>query len=526
MRKPQGGPAEPDIAEMRANRRVLCALSVLGVVVAGCGGKPFPSSAGASARLVSAVDTTVQAKTARVALAVSGSSGSESITEEGNGVIDFNTRALQLAVKVTIGGLSVDAELRELDGKIYTRSSSAGQSSEWRSVPSVAPAGASSENALDPRQFLSFLRGVAGDVRTVGKERVRDADTTHYAATIDLASLAARASSADDRDTSSAAQRVFGNMRSVPVDVWVDGKQRLRKFAMAASFDGQSAVSAGTLATVTMEFYDFGVPVHVEAPAGAQDIGARVQDRAVQSDLRNALTAEKTIYTDNQEYDSSAAHMKTIESSLDWGGKLKAYVGNATSINDIVCLEEQSPSGTIFSLADVADGPNAGTYYGTQPCPSPLTGQRAEELGSSWPGSGGGTGFSSGDGTSDGDTSTETTEPASGVLSVSGVERDLRNALTAEKTAYTDNQQYDAATADMKAIESSLDWGRTLKVTVGDAVNAGDKGVVCIWESTARGQVFAIADVAAGPKAGTYYGHTPCGEHPSAAIADFFTSSW
>src|SRR5437660_7081416 len=50
----------------------------------------------------------------------------------------------------------------------------------------------------------------------------------------------------------------------------------------------------------------------------------RAQDRAAQSDLRNGLTAEKTVYTDSQTYstDTTTAGLKGVESSLDWGGKL------------------------------------------------------------------------------------------------------------------------------------------------------------------------------------------------------------
>src|SRR6478609_2776116 len=45
----------------------------------------------------------------------------------------------------------------------------------------------------------------------------------------------------------------------------------------------------------------------------------RAQDRAAQSDLRNGLTAEKTLYTDAQNYDTTVATLKGVESSLDWG---------------------------------------------------------------------------------------------------------------------------------------------------------------------------------------------------------------
>jgi len=115
----------------------------------------------------------------------------------------------------------------------------------------------------------------------------------------------------------------------------------------------------------------------------------RAQDRAAQSDLRNGLTAEKTTYTDTQVYDATAANMKAIEPSLDWGGKLTVVVGDTTVPPDgqTVCLSEASKSGKVFQLADVAAGANAGTYYGKSAagCPAnDTTGANLKALGSSW----------------------------------------------------------------------------------------------------------------------------------------------
>src|SRR5437899_3780029 len=46
----------------------------------------------------------------------------------------------------------------------------------------------------------------------------------------------------------------------------------------------------------------------------------RAQDRAVQSNLRNGLTAEKVYYTDVQAYTTDSAAMTSIEPSLSYGG--------------------------------------------------------------------------------------------------------------------------------------------------------------------------------------------------------------
>jgi type IV pilus assembly protein PilA len=93
----------------------------------------------------------------------------------------------------------------------------------------------------------------------------------------------------------------------------------------------------------------------------------------------------------------------------------------------------------------------------------------------------------------------------------SGAKADLRNALTAEKTSYTDTQVYTATTATLAAIEPSLKWNAAggPNVSVGDVV-AGDSQVVCIQEVSKSGTTFAIADIATGANAGTFYNKGVC----------------
>src|SRR5262245_11875718 len=62
----------------------------------------------------------------------------------------------------------------------------------------------------------------------------------------------------------------------------------------------------------------------------------RVQARAAQSDLRNALTALKVYYTDTQEYTDDVESLAAIESSLDWGGALTVAIGG--EYDSVVCV--------------------------------------------------------------------------------------------------------------------------------------------------------------------------------------------
>jgi type IV pilus assembly protein PilA len=90
----------------------------------------------------------------------------------------------------------------------------------------------------------------------------------------------------------------------------------------------------------------------------------RAQDRAAQSDLRNAMTAEKVFYVDNEAYSSVAADLTAIEPSLAFDGTDVAVAIDGAN-DQVVCLTAVSAAGNTFVLADIATGANAGTYYGS-----------------------------------------------------------------------------------------------------------------------------------------------------------------
>ncbi len=204
----------------------------------------------------------------------------------------------------------------------------------------------------------------------------RGDDTTRYSATVDLARALARTNAnGSQRAVITKAVALFGNLE-IPVTVWVDDAGRLRKVALSMDLSaaaGRLGLGAGTDPKIeaTVEFYDFGAPVQVAVPAGAVSAEVVAQDRAAEADLRNALTAEKTYYTDQAAYSAAPADLKAIEPTLDWGGRLSVVVGGpGPNMGQVVCLAERSRSGTSVALADVASGPLAGTYYAKKGCPA------------------------------------------------------------------------------------------------------------------------------------------------------------
>ena len=102
---------------------------------------------------------------------------------------------------------------------------------------------------------------------------------------------------------------------------------------------------------------------------------SRAQDKQAQSNLRNALTAEKTFYTDSQIYTVTTTDMTPIESSLDYSTDKAAVRGvkleELATGGQAVVLRSWSSSGTTFCLMDVVatlasafhGKTTAGTYY-------------------------------------------------------------------------------------------------------------------------------------------------------------------
>lgn len=87
------------------------------------------------------------------------------------------------------------------------------------------------------------------------------------------------------------------------------------------------------------------------------------QDRAAQSEVRNALLAEKGYYTENAAFTSSPTAIQTFEPSIVFDADPTVAVSaqlHATEEN--VCLTRTSDAGNTFSVWESATG---GTWYGT-----------------------------------------------------------------------------------------------------------------------------------------------------------------
>lgn len=103
-----------------------------------------------------------------------------------------------------------------------------------------------------------------------------------------------------------------------------------------------------------------------------------------QAELRRAMFDEFHVLTFHGAYDASVADMTSLDPFLDWGGRLMTVVGDSSvGLNDVVCLQETATSGVTFSIAQIAQGPMTGTYFGKAACPLP-TEAAIGALGGSW----------------------------------------------------------------------------------------------------------------------------------------------
>jgi hypothetical protein len=199
-----------------------------------------------------------------------------------DGAFDFASRAGVLTVDMSslgIPGAQGKVEIRIVGGVMYMNMSSllgaAGPSAaqelggkHWYKIDVSSLAGGSKAGGLgslgssDPTSSLDALRGVSSDVKQVGSDSVRGVDTTHDAITIDMTKALDKVP-APQRALADKGLKMLGD-GSFPADVWIDAQGRPRKLVMHLA---GAHVSSATFGALTMELYDYGTTVDVQAPS-------------------------------------------------------------------------------------------------------------------------------------------------------------------------------------------------------------------------------------------------------------------
>jgi hypothetical protein len=249
------------------------ACAATAVLVAGCGTQHVPAGGGQPVSVAAAVSHT-EGQTARMAVTMSTGSPGMTMTFTATGLMDFahgrGTFSMQNPVNLTEVFLPPTVYVKVPSGE-----ASLPKGKSWVAVPATAVDGSGAAGGLlgpfsgggDPAGLLASLTAAASRVTKLGPSTVRGVPVTGFALTINAAKDMAKAPAAD-RALAESFLKSAG-LTEIPVDVWVDNDNLVRRERVTLKLPASSGAPAGTSITTTTDFYDFGVPVRVSAPPAA-----------------------------------------------------------------------------------------------------------------------------------------------------------------------------------------------------------------------------------------------------------------
>jgi len=224
-----------------------------------------------ASRISKSGDELAKAGGAKFRGTTSSGSGANGGTVTFDGSLDFKTRAGEYSVDAAAIGLQGTGKVHTVvaGGVLYLSldalqgvdpSSSPDLSGKkWLKLDPKVFGGGGQIGQSDPNGSLDALRGVKGGVKRVGSEKVRGTRTTRYRVSID-ADQAVNNAPEDQRDEVRNTVGALGS-KTIPADVWVDAKGRLRKVRLHVA-----ASSTTTKGSVSFEYFDLGTQVNVAAP--------------------------------------------------------------------------------------------------------------------------------------------------------------------------------------------------------------------------------------------------------------------
>ena len=126
----------------------------------------------------------------------------------------------------------------------------------------------------DPRDVLGLLKAVSGSIEAVGSEKIRGVETSHYRATIDTSKVEQLVPEAQRQSLGGVDQAAKqAGLTELPLDVWIDADQRLRKLSIDLDAK-QPGTDSSVKASLVVELFDYGIPLDVELPPADQVVDA------------------------------------------------------------------------------------------------------------------------------------------------------------------------------------------------------------------------------------------------------------
>lgn len=224
---------------------------------------PLSACGGVSINAVAKAATNASASgSEHVVLKGSVTAAGQPVTMDGVGDFQSSPKLGAMNMSLAVAGQQIKLDEVLKGTKIYMRSSvfstnlPAGKS--WVSVDLASAARKLGVNLTqytqqDPTDIVAALKK-AGSVDKVGSESVDGLDTTHYRATIDL-----------EKTPNGQQLEKVTKLKALPVDVWIDGDNLLRRMSMK--------YTAGTTSTtMQMDFSHYGEQVNVQVPSASETV--------------------------------------------------------------------------------------------------------------------------------------------------------------------------------------------------------------------------------------------------------------
>jgi len=265
-------------------RRVLVALQVVALAVGltACGGDAL-----ALDPVASAATKTVESGSSRVEFAIAMKAAGQSMDMTGSGLFDYREPRGAVTYRMQLPGVgNASMEMRMIDTKLYLRLPQAvagpalPNGKPWFGLDldkSLRRAGLGSldfTQQQDPAQTLQHLRAASSGVKENGSATVRGVETTRYVGRLDfrkaLDAGLERLPAAERERARQGMQRMLGRpgSKGVPFEVFVDDDGLLRRLTLDMSME---AMGQPLSTKLSMDYFDFGVDVDVQAPP-ARDV--------------------------------------------------------------------------------------------------------------------------------------------------------------------------------------------------------------------------------------------------------------
>jgi len=264
------------------------------VLAAGCGTQHAQTGNSQPVTLAAAVSHT-RGQTARITSTITTRSQGMTVSFAETGLFDFARSRGTITMQGPVGMTELFVPPTTYM-KIPAAGSVVPKGKTWLALPTAASGGApTAASALlgssfgadpaDPADLLASLTAASSSVTRLGASTIRGVPVTGFALTIDPAKATAKVSAADKAGVL-AFLKSLGSA-AIPVDVWVDSQNLVRREKLSLTPTGGSGAPAGTSVVLTTDFYDFGVPVQVSAPPAAEvaDLSQLIKDGKAGSDV-------------------------------------------------------------------------------------------------------------------------------------------------------------------------------------------------------------------------------------------------